>query len=140
MTHASLIDVLNDLLAAEQASLIHRLGESRPFVDEASVADWAAVEQLIADEVAHERDLAAMIQRLGGAPSPSNSATATGGVHYVALRHLMPDVRADLHALIVAYEAAAGTGDTNADALLTRNLTIYRRHQTAIETAKPEPA
>ncbi len=139
MTHASLIDVLNDLLAAEQASLIHRLGEARPYVDEAAAGDWAAVEQLIADEAAHERDLAAMIQRLGGAPSPSNAATETGGLHYVALRHLMPDVRADLQALIAAYEAATGTGDANGDALITRNLTIYRRHQAAIHTVRAEP-
>ncbi len=135
MTHATLIDVLNDLLAAEQASLIHRLGESHPFVDETAAADWAAVEQLIADALAHERDLAEMIQRLGGTPSPSQHDTATGGLHYVALPHLMPELRAALGALIAAYDSATGTGDANADALLSRNLTIYRRHQATLDPA-----
>lgn len=139
MTHASLIDVLNDLLAAEQASLIHRLGESRPFVDDASAADWTAVEQLIDDAHAHERDLATLIQQLGGSPSPSRHDTATGAIHYVSLRCLLPDVRATLQALIAAYDAASGTGSPKADALVTRNSTLYRRRQTAIEPTPTEP-
>ncbi len=133
MTHASLIDVLNDLLAAEQASLIHRLSEAQPFVDEASASTWVAVEQLIADGFAHERDLAEMIQQLGGVPSPSAHDTTTGGLHYSSLPHLLPDIRAAVQVLITAYDHTAGTGNAKADALVTRNVTIYRRHQTTIE-------
>jgi hypothetical protein len=122
------VRVLNALLAAEYANLIQRLGEATPFVTGSAAADSLLVQQMLADHRRHLRDLAAMIQRLRGTPVPPNYPTSIGGVHYLRLDYLMPQVIAGLRRLIQTYETCGGAGHPEADALIAGILADHRRH------------
>lgn len=127
------VDVLDDLLAAERAGLLQRLGESGPFVSWSATEDHALIRKMLADERNHERDLVEMILKLRGSPSPSVLPTNTGGVHYLQLAYLMPQVIADKRRLIKVYEAASPTDDRSAEALIHRILKDHRRHLAQLE-------
>lgn len=131
MDHA--VDTLNRLLDAESSSLVHRLGESNPFVTWPAAADRAIVERIVADVRRHQQELVDMIISLRGAPVPPRYATAMGGVHYLKLSFLMPQVIASERQLVQAYESAGSTGRPQADALIARILTDHKRHLAELE-------
>ena len=133
------IDVLNRLLAAEHAGLIARLGEAAPFVGLPAAADGAIVQRLLADVCNHQRDLTELILRLRGSPLPRRYSTSTGGVHYVKLAYLIPDVIESLRRMIGAYESASAAGHADADALIALHLTDYRRCLAELETKHADP-
>lgn len=122
------VDTLNRLLAAEQGSLVRRLAEADPFVTWRAADDKAEIRRMIADIERHERDLARMILKLRGAPIPPTYPTSAGGVHYLKLSYLMPQVIANVRQIIRAYEEAGTTGDREADALIARHLEDHKRH------------
>lgn len=122
------VDTLNRLLAAEYGSLVRRLAEADPFVTWPAAEDKAEVKRMQADIDRHERDLAQVIIKLRGAPVTAGYPTSVGGVHYLKLSFLMPQVIANVRDLIRAYEQAGTTGDREADALISRNLEDHKRH------------
>lgn len=127
------VNVLDDLLAAERASLLQRLGESGPFVSWSATEDHALVRQMLADEHEHVRDLVEGILKLRGSPSPAVVPTDTGGVHYLQLAFLMPQVIADKRRLVKKYESAPPPDDRLAEALVSRILQTHRRHLAELE-------
>lgn len=122
------IETLNRLLDAEYGSLVHRLGESNPFVTWPAAADRAVVEKIVADVGRHQHELVEMILSLRGAPVPPSYPTSTGGVHYLKLSFLMPQVIASMRQLVQTYETAGSTGRPQADALISRILADHKRH------------
>lgn len=133
MNTSRLIDLLNDLLAAEYGNMIQRLDECNPFVTWPAEEDRVIVTRMSADAKAYQRDLAALILKLRGSPRPPTFPTETGGVHYLNLSYLMPQVIAGVLSLIRAYEAAGGTGQPEADGLMARILADHRRHLAELE-------
>ena len=131
MDHA--VDTLNRLLAAESGSLIHRLGESNPFVNTPAASDYGIVEKMLADVKRHRHELVEVILSLRGAPVPPRYATDLGGVHYLKLSFLMPQVIANVRQLVKAYESAGPTGRPQADALIARILADHKRHLAELE-------
>ncbi len=131
MDHA--VDILNRLLEAESGSLIHRLGESNPFVNTPAAGDYAIVERMLADVRRHGHELVEMILSLRGAPVPPRYATALGGVHYLNLSFLMPQVIANVRQLVKTYGSAGATGSPQADALIARILADHNRHLAELE-------
>ena len=71
---------------------------------------------------------------------PRRFSTSTGGVHYVKLAFLIPDVIESLRRMIAAYESAGAAGHPDADALIARHLTDYRRHLDELEAKHADPA
>lgn len=122
------VDTLNRLLAAEYGSLVRRLGEAAPFVSWRSASDRAEIRRILSDSEAHQRELIQMIIRLRGAPIPPTYPTAVGGVHYLRLTFLMPQVIAGVRDLVRLYETVGTTGDRDADALCGRILENHKRH------------
>ena len=127
------VDILNRLLIAEYGSLIHRLAEASPYVSWRSTEHHAAIQRMLADVKRHQHELAGMIVRLRGAPAPRTYPTSVGGVHYLKLSYLMPQVIAGARDLVQLYEQAGTTGDGDADALIARNLEDHRRHLRELE-------
>lgn len=122
------VDTLNRLLAAEHGSLVRRLEEAAPFVSWRSASDRAEIQRMFSDTECHQRDLIQMIIRLRGAPLPPTYPTAVGGLHYLRLSYLMPQVIAGVRDIVDLYESVGTTGDRDADALCGRILENHKRH------------
>jgi hypothetical protein len=133
MMHDQTISVLNRLLAAECGNLIFRLGECNPFVNWPAADDRAVVAHMLVDSKAHQAELANLILKLKGSPTSASYPTALGGVHYLKLSYLIPQVMAGVRGLIQAYEASSGTGHPEADALISRIVSDHRRHLAELE-------
>jgi hypothetical protein len=133
MSHQNAVDTLNELLGAEFASLIPRLGEAAPRVTWPATEDQALLRRVLADAQTHQRELTQLILKLRGSPNPPRYAAETGGVHYVKLSYLMPEVIESMRRLIAAYETAGPTGSVEADALIARHLAEYQRHLAGLE-------
>lgn len=127
------IETLNRLLDAEYGNLVHRLGESSPFVTWPAAADRAVVEKIVGDVRRHQHELVEMILALRGAPVPPRYPTSMGGVHYLKLSFLIPQVIAGMRQLVKLYESAGSTGRPQADALIARILTDHKRHLAELE-------
>lgn len=133
MSNELVVAVLNQLLAAEHRNLIRRLGESNPFVTWPAAEDRAVVERLLADTRHHQQALAGLILKLRGSPAPATYPTELGGVHYLNLSYLMPQVIAGVRELVRVYEGASGTGHPEADVLISRILGDHTRHLSELE-------
>lgn len=131
MDHA--VDILNRLLDAECGNLICRLGEANAYVSWPAAVDHAIVEKMLADVERHRREMIDMILSLRGSPAPPRYATALGGVHYLKLSFLMPQVVASVRQLVKTYESVGSTGRPQADALIARILTDHKRHRAELE-------
>lgn len=133
MANEHAIEILNNLLAAEYASLLPRLRQSNPFVTLAATEDREAVDRLIKDSERHERDLADLIMDLRGAPVPISYDIDTTSFHYITLEYLVPQILQNVHLLIDRYAGAGTTGNRQADALIGRHLADYQTHLKALE-------
>lgn len=133
MANDTTIAKLNTLLAAEYGSLLHRLSECNPFVTWPAADDRAMIQRMLADARAHRHDLANLILKLRGSPVASTYPTSVGGVHYLNLSYLMPQVIAGLRGLIQQYERLGPTGNSEADALVSRLLSDHKRHLAELE-------
>lgn len=100
------IDVLNDLLAAEQRSLLARLAETRPFLSWAGAEQAPILRQLVADQRDHQRRLTETIDALGGVPRIPTGDISSAGAHYIDIHHLLPKLLEDLRAMIDASRRA----------------------------------
>jgi hypothetical protein len=122
------VSILNGLLHAEHSSLVNRLREAGPFVSQATSKERLIVDQMLADETNHERGLANLIMELRGTPNCGPVPTEVGGLHYLTLSFLIPQIIASKEALIRAYETAGSTGIPRVDDFKNRCLEDHRRH------------
>ena len=99
-------DVLNELLAAEQSSLLPRLVECSAFVPTTEAIDAQHVEQMAAAQQACVGRLAETLLDLGGEPRPFTGDIAFARFHYVDLDTLLPHALAGEEALASKYQAA----------------------------------
>lgn len=137
MSDAQTIDLLNRLLEAESTSILARLGDAEPFVGWPATADRVRVERVIADSETHRGDLARAILDLRGCPVTPRCPLAFGGVNFLSLSHLMPDVVSGIRGLVRLYEASH-TGHGEVDALIARILQDHRRHLVEMERASSD--
>lgn len=130
MKSAQVIDVLNDLLAAESANLLPRLAESSAFVSWASADDVEGVNRMAAEEREHVEWLVEQILDLRGSPGPRIGSIDAASLHYVELHRLLPRVEHGEAALLRRYEAAAGllAAAPPAAALVARIAARHRDH------------
>jgi hypothetical protein len=133
MSNESTVHILNDLLEAEYSTLSQHLAESSPFVSMQSAEDQALLKRIGADAKEHEQALADLIFRLRGTPRPPRMPTELGGIHYLTLSYLMPQIVAGLKALVRKYESASSCGNPEADALISRIGSKYRKQLGELE-------
>jgi len=126
MNNERTIQVLNGLLEAEYSTLSQHLGECSPFLSMQTAEDAALLQRIHAEARRNQREVTDLIIRLRGAPLPPRLPTELGGVAYLTLEYLMPQIIAGLRSLIRKYESSSGTGTAEADALVSRIVARYR--------------
>jgi len=134
MDRQAVVDILNELLRAEQTSLIHRLLESMVFVGWASANQYAQVQQLAQEVQEHQAWLADAIFQLHGSVAPERPDLTLADLNYVELNYVLPRVLANENKIIARYEAASArlAGDSIAAETVNRILTRHRDHVTRL--------
>lgn len=130
MTNTTTIEILNELLALEQASLIRRVRESTPFVELASAAESEHMRRM-ADEVdEHVAALSSLILDLRGGVRPRTLDAHSAHLHFLELGHLLPRAIEDEQAITARYEAALQRlgGEPQAHARVSSILARHRRN------------
>jgi len=119
MNDAVVIEVLNELLAAEQRAIAPRLFEADVFVSSASVAVAQLADQMAAQSAACQRTLAECVSRLGGEPRLRSGSLRSADLHFQELHHMLPRLIDDHGRLVAKYRAAgARLGDDPASAAM----------------------
>ncbi|MCB9852040.1 MAG: hypothetical protein H6819_03005 [Phycisphaerales bacterium] len=133
MSSQRVVETLNQLLAAEYASILPRLRQSDPFVSLAAAEDRDTAYGLVQDSERHEKALTDLIMSLRGAPVPVSYDIDTTSYHYVTLEYLMPQIIQGVQSLIAAYSSAGSTNQREADALIARHLGDYQSRLASLE-------
>lgn len=102
------VELLNELFALEQRSLVARLPELHNFVSWLSADQLELVRSMTAEEHEHHSWLLDAIEMCGGGgPQPVSPDASLTSLHYVELHAVMPRVRQNVEQLVQAYERAA---------------------------------
>ena len=103
MDNPAVAAVLNQLLDAEQQSVVLRVAESTPFISFAEVAAGNLV-RAMAQTIRNNREtLTEMILDLGGQPMPRRAALLTAHLHYLDLYAVMPNLLESQESLVAQY-------------------------------------
>jgi hypothetical protein len=106
MDDRRVFDVLNELLAAEAASLLPRMTECTAFVRPAETARLEAVKRMASEHQANTARLARTLLDLGGQPRPHSRDMHSANLHYLELDVLLPQAVASEEKLSAKYAAA----------------------------------
>ncbi len=106
MAHNETIDILNELLAAEQTSIVERLLASTVFVSWASADEYPLVQRMTREVGEHCEWLGQLILDLRGGLHPRANDPASADLHYQELGSLLPRVIEDEKAIVAKYETA----------------------------------
>ena len=130
-----IVEVLNELLRLEQASLPGRLMQSTMFVSRLTVADAKVVEDMARAGEAHAAQLAEAVIQLDGVSGPRITDTRWANLHYQDVRNLLPDLVTDRETLVQKYARALNhVGDEPDVAQLLTN--IHARHEGELATLR----
>ena len=105
-TAAVLLDTLQSLLDAEQASVIRLMRSGSPYLTRATLETRDRVERMAADTDRHAAALAALIDRLGGATRPRAVQPEEQYLAYLSLKFLLPKLAEAKRTTIERYENA----------------------------------
>ncbi len=131
MTNPAVGEILNELLALEQRSIVSRLVESNVFVARTAVEELFALRRLAQWNREHCQKLSQLILDLGGLPGPRGYESSSADLHYLGLRHVLPRIEADLQQIIRRYQLATMrmSGDTPAFKLIQE---ILQHHEESL--------
>ena len=128
MDRTRVYDILNELLAAEGASLLPRLTECTTFVQPSDTGGLEAVQRMAAEHQANTARLTRTLIDLGGAPQPHVRDIDSAGFHYLELEVLLPQVVACEEATASRCDAALpGLSECPPAALVARELGSWHR-------------
>ena len=142
MTDPMIIDVLNELLAAERSAPSERLVESTVFVSRASADDVIIVRRMAEQSQQHAAWLTEVILQLGGSPGLRVGDVTSAGLHFLELRSAMPYLLAESEGLVRKYHAAAArvSSEPQAVEVVGKILTRHEENRLAIKARCNEPA
>lgn len=135
MDTRAIVDILNELLACEQCSLVVRLLESTVFVPQTSLDDLGIVQRMARAGEEHAAWLSDAILAYGSVPGPRIGDARSADLHFQELRRLRPRLTADRKDLVRKYELAAGRVDAQSDAaeIVSRILERHREELTSLQ-------
>ena len=130
------IDIVQELLAAEQASIALRLAESTLFVAPPSAAEASALGRIAGEINEHSAWLVDVLARAGRSPGPRISNLSTADLHFQEISFALPRLTADLTRLAQLCErAATGVATDQAVAPVVARMTDrHRKHLATLET------
>ena len=132
MDEPNVVDVLQELLQAEQCALAPAVFESTVFISRLSLDDERVARRLAEAVRRHGAALAEMILRRGGTPGPREPNLAAADLHYQELHHVLPRLIDDQQRLVDLYRRAVErlADDPEAQHLVTD---ILHQHERALE-------
>jgi|CXWL01.1.fsa_nt_gi bacterioferritin (cytochrome b1) len=104
MDNPAIAAVLNQLLDAEQQSLVLRIAESMPYVSLAEVAAGNLVRAMAQTSRTHREQLTEMILDFGGQPVPRRADLLSGNLHYLDLFAMLPLLLEAQESLVAQYK------------------------------------
>jgi hypothetical protein len=123
------IDVVQELLAAEQASIVLRLAESTVFISPLSTRQASAIRRIAADITEHSASLVDLLTSAGRSPGPRIAYLNTADLHFQEISAALPRVAADLtHLTHLCERAAQRTTDPAVAAVIARMTDRHRKH------------
>jgi hypothetical protein len=129
-TPIALIDTLNELLDAEQTSLLRFMGEGYPYLNRATVEVRRPLEEMVSTIDGRVGRLADQIERLGGVPNlgPRGIDREEQYLAFLSLKFLLPKLVDAKKLLIERYENAirAIKSNSEAKALLSELLEAHQ--------------
>lgn len=142
MDSQTIVAILNELLAAEQSSVLARLNESTVFVSRLSAEASAKVNKMAAAQREHCAWLSESILAQGGSLGPRLQDVSSSDLHFQELHHIMPRVIADREAIIAKYKLAADRFSTESavDGLISRILARHQDELTSLAGPLERPA
>lgn len=129
------IDVLNELLAAEQRGLPRRLLEATVFISPPALGQLTAVQVMARQSEEHGAILADLIIRLGGVPGMRVGDTHSADLHFQHLHNAWPRLVGDRESLIRKYARAAEyvSFDPDAAEAVSQILESHRRELASLQ-------
>ncbi|MCH9058745.1 MAG: hypothetical protein IIB55_08975, partial [Planctomycetes bacterium] len=124
------IDIVQELLAAEQASIALRLAESTLFVAPPSAAEASALGRIAGEINEHSAWLVDVLARAGRSPGPRISDLSTADLHFQEISFALPRLTADLTRLAHLCERAATevATDQTVAPVVARMTERHRKH------------
>ena len=142
MTEPMIIDVLNELLAAERSAPSLRLIESIVFVSRSAAADVVVVRRMAEQSQQHAGWLTEVILQLGGSPGLRVGDMTSAGLHFLELRSAMPYLLTEVEGMVRKYHAASARVSSESQALdvVGKILTRHEENRLSIKARCNEPA
>ena len=103
----SIIDILQELLAAEQSCLVSRLIESDVFVSPLSAEGDVEMRRIAREIEEHSAWLVELLGKLRVAPGPRINDAHSADLHFQELTRALPRVKRDMESIIRLYAVAA---------------------------------
>jgi hypothetical protein len=103
---AAIIDVLNGLLEAELSSIFRFMGEGSPYLSKATAEVRKPLQEMVNTIPRRTREIAELIDHLGGVPTPRNIQPEEQYLAYLSLKFLLPKLVTSEELLITRYENA----------------------------------
>jgi len=131
--------VLNQLLDAEQQSLVLRVAESTPFVSLSEVTARNLIRAMAQASRMHRELLSEMILDLGGQPVPRRADLLSGNLHYLDLFAMLPQIIDAQESLDVRYRQLTPrlASDRRAAALAGQILARHEADLQKLRTVNP---
>ena len=133
---AAVVDALNSLLEAEQASVFRFMGEGSPYLSRATADVRRPLQQMVEANARHVEALGSMIQALGGYPAPRPVRPEEQYLAFLSLKFLLPKLVDEKSLIIQRYDNAL-RAIPDAPPQVTRTLrSIQGEHRAHLEVLK----
>ena len=140
---AAIIDVLNGLLEAELGSIFRFMGEGSPYLSRATAEVRKPLQEMVSTIPRRTREIADLIDSLGGVPTPRNIQPEEQYLAYLSLKFLLPKLVTSEQLLITRYENALRAlkgAPKEVTGLVQRELAEHRSQLAILQGAAAEVA
>lgn len=128
------VEIINELLAAEQASTVRRVVESTAFVSPLSARQASAVRNIAGEMADHGAWLVDLLSRAGRSPGPRFGNVRSADLHFLDISHALPRIIADFQRLANMCDRGARlVQDSDASSVIAK---MAERHRTHAETLR----
>ena len=132
----AVVDALNSLLEAEQASVFRFMDEGSPYLSRATADVRRPLQEMVEANKRHVAALGSMVQRLGGYPAPRSVRSEEQYLAFLSLKFLLPKLVTEKELIVRRYDNAL-RAMPDAPAEVTRLLrAIQSEHKTHAEVLR----